>query len=992
MADYKINVKLDSSAAEANLKRTNEAIDKVGTTADRVSGMVAKAFAFAGLSVGIAGILDMADAYTTAQNKLKNVVDTTEQLSVVTQALFDISNQTRSSYESTVELYSRVGLAVKDLGRSQEEVLQFTKSLNQAVVLSGASANEASAGIIQLAQGMASGTLRGDELNSVLEQLPVVADVITQSMGITRGELRNMGAQGKITADIILDAFAKAQVQLEERFGKTIPTLSQAWTVFRNNLLQSIGELDQTTGATAALSSFILTLADNMGTITRVVEALAIVIAVGLVEKGIFYAIDAFKALNVVMMSNPWTALATVILTVVASLVAFSDKITLSSDGLVSLRDYAVAAFQLISEYVSPVIDLIENHLGKAISYVSGLFEGMGVDFSSVFTLIKTGINQWIALYAGFGAAAQVIFQKVREIILSALGSEVAQSVLRSFKSVFDFIIDGFRSLIGWAGTVLHVIGISFEQFSDKLSGKFDTVWDSLKPDQSIPDNMKSFGQSIRDAFLAGFGEDYVGKTISNINSSFNSLTGRAREASRQRIAEDNAKKARDAAAQKSLGVSGVSHISTVDQNFEEYLSNLVKEGEVLKQTDTERVIAQELLKAEKSLKRDLTSVEQGRLTTQLEANKASADRIIIDKSIDQLTREALLIGMTTSQRAIATEQLRLEDQLKRKLTGTEKEHLSTLMSHNQLLSDQAAVTSSLLAPVEEYLRLQEALNDMVGKGTISRAQYASILAKTDLSASLVNMRDQLSPNSDYDTELTSIQRSYQERMGLMTQFNQAKLLSEQESADMMFAINQNYNDRVRELESQRLSAQLQQSQQIFGSLATITAGFAGKQSGIYRAMFAMSKAFAIADATVKIAQGIAAAAANPWPANLAAMASVAAATASIVTSIQSVQMGGFQTGGSFRVGGSGGADSQIVAFRATPNEVVSVRTPSQQDSATGEFSGKGSGSRDPMENVRIVNVVDPGLVEDFLSSSAGERTIVNVLHKNRSQVRSLIS
>ena len=98
-----------------------------------------------------------------------------------------IANATRSDFEATSELYARLANSSKELGVGQEQLLKFTKILNQAIVLSGASAEEAAGGIRQLAQGMASGTLRGDELNSVMENFPKVADIIAQGLGVTRG-------------------------------------------------------------------------------------------------------------------------------------------------------------------------------------------------------------------------------------------------------------------------------------------------------------------------------------------------------------------------------------------------------------------------------------------------------------------------------------------------------------------------------------------------------------------------------------------------------------------------------------------------------------------------------------------------------------------------------------------------------------------------------------------------------------------------------------
>lgn len=219
--------------------------------------------------------ISMSDTFTNLQNRLRTVTDGEAQLSAVTKELLQVSRETRSSFESTAELYARVALSSRELGVSQQQVIQFTKSLNQAIILSGASAQEAQAGVIQLSQGLASGALRGDELRSVLEQLPKVADVIAKEMGVTRGELRELGAEGKITADIVLNAFKNAEAELDEGFAKTIPTVGQAMTILRNKTLELIGGFNQGTGTIQTISQSIITLADNLDNVMVVVDAVA---------------------------------------------------------------------------------------------------------------------------------------------------------------------------------------------------------------------------------------------------------------------------------------------------------------------------------------------------------------------------------------------------------------------------------------------------------------------------------------------------------------------------------------------------------------------------------------------------------------------------------------------------------------------------------------------------------------------------------------------
>ena len=190
-------------------------------------------------------VLDLSDSYQVLSNKIRVVTDDETAMARVRDQLFDIAERTRSSNEGVVTVYTRLAASAKELGRTDQQLLQFTESLSKAVKISGATSAEASAGLIQLSQGLASGALRGDELRSVLEQLPAVADVIAQGLGVTRGELRKMGEDGKITANAVIDAFEKASGSIDERFGKSVATTSDLMQVLHNEIERTVGSLTE---------------------------------------------------------------------------------------------------------------------------------------------------------------------------------------------------------------------------------------------------------------------------------------------------------------------------------------------------------------------------------------------------------------------------------------------------------------------------------------------------------------------------------------------------------------------------------------------------------------------------------------------------------------------------------------------------------------------------------------------------------------------------
>ena len=248
------------------------------TATDQVRQNIAGAVAQVRLLVGGLGLaavattlVRMADSATLLRGQLTLATKSQEEFNRAQAETFAIAQRTRQSLEGTVNLYARIARA----GRTtQSQTLALTESINQAVALSFTTAQAGEAALFQLGQGLASGTLRGEELNSVLEQTPRLAQAIAEGlveMGKidTTAQLRQRAADGKLTADLVTQAIATQQQALREEFAKLPPTVGQAFTVLRNAALQWIGDLDSAKGATRDLADAILFLADNLQTVAN---------------------------------------------------------------------------------------------------------------------------------------------------------------------------------------------------------------------------------------------------------------------------------------------------------------------------------------------------------------------------------------------------------------------------------------------------------------------------------------------------------------------------------------------------------------------------------------------------------------------------------------------------------------------------------------------------------------------------------------------------
>lgn len=262
MAQPKLNVQLTASdqtaAAFNSLQKRLEGIERTNRGLRDSIGGIGQAFVgvFAAIQVGqlVKATLGLSDAYKSVNARIKVVSDTTEQFVRAQSELFKISQDTRVSYVETAELYQRLARGTKDFGVSQEVMLRVTEGVNKALIVSGASGQAANAALIQLSQGLGAGALRGQEFTSVQEQAVRILQAVSDGLGVTQAELRKLAMDGKLTTDVFIEGFLKGMPKIQKEFEQMPVTISQAGTLMRNSLTQTIGKLDEMLGFSKSLA------------------------------------------------------------------------------------------------------------------------------------------------------------------------------------------------------------------------------------------------------------------------------------------------------------------------------------------------------------------------------------------------------------------------------------------------------------------------------------------------------------------------------------------------------------------------------------------------------------------------------------------------------------------------------------------------------------------------------------------------------------------
>ncbi|MDO7216538.1 tape measure protein [Acinetobacter nosocomialis] len=273
--ESRLVIVIDAKNAERNARNLSNELDSIERKGDfATKSMDALSVATRQLAGYMAGLVTVSaaiskmDTYTGLQNRLKLVTNNQVELNKATEDTFRIAQKTYSAWDSVLQVYQRFSDNAKTLNLTMDETARLTETVSKAVAISGASASAADAALVQFGQALASGTLRGEELNSVMEQTPALAKAIAQGMGITVGELRTVAAEGKITSQEIVKALKNVQDDVDALFAKTDITIGQSLTLLNNEITKFVGESGKGSGAAEVLSGSIKTLAGNLDVLT----------------------------------------------------------------------------------------------------------------------------------------------------------------------------------------------------------------------------------------------------------------------------------------------------------------------------------------------------------------------------------------------------------------------------------------------------------------------------------------------------------------------------------------------------------------------------------------------------------------------------------------------------------------------------------------------------------------------------------------------------
>ena len=486
------------SDGKEKVSELNAELAKTGDKAEEAAGGLGKIgtvlAGFATLSFA-KSLLDTADAMQSINSQVRQVTSSETEYLAVQRQLLDVANSTRASLESTSSLYVSTSRALKDYGYTQQEILQFTEATNNAMTIGGVQAEQQAAALLQLSQALGSGVLQGDEFKSIAEAAPILLDTIAEYMGKSRAEIKKLGSEGELTADVLFKAISGASEKFGEQAAKMPMTMGQALTVFSNNWQSMISRLLNDSGAMSGIASIIKMIADNLNLVVPIMAGFAVAVTAATAQ---------VIGLNVAMLANPFGLIAVAIGAVIGLIAQFGDQIDIFGGGWSNLLDVIQAVWQAITETIGAAIEEIKAWFGGVTDWLNENVGGWSALFSRVMSAIATVVGAYVNAYINTFATGWMLIKEAANNMpqfFANLGKAIGNVFISAIEWMVNRAVGMINSMIDYANKAASMVGVSgIDKLNNVQIGRMDDgglggrISDSMSKDRvgSAVDNIKA--------------------------------------------------------------------------------------------------------------------------------------------------------------------------------------------------------------------------------------------------------------------------------------------------------------------------------------------------------------------------------------------------------------------------------------------------------------------------------------------------------------------
>lgn len=425
-------------AARDELAKMGAAIDDIeekteraGNTADKTASKFRKIMAAVGGVAAVKKAVELSDNLTQAQGRMKMLTGSDAAASQMNDAIYSLANRSRASYLDTAkfvtDMGTNAGVGAKGAFANTDELLRFSESVNKLFVIGNANSEAQKAATLQLTQAMASGVLRGEELNSIFEQSTPLIQTVADYLDVPLGKIRDMAADGQITAEIVKNAMIASADEIDKRFSKMPYTWSQIWTVVSNVIMRVLTPVFK---LISAIAQFV---ANNWSIIAPIVLGIAAAFGVWLlVTKGAYIWFSAFyvitkavtvaqAALNAVLALNPLALIIMAIIVIISLIAAIINKERQAAGETTSIVGaicgvFAVAGayiFNVITGTINAVIQLVYSAVAPILSIIEWFLNVAKGGFDSFGDAVGNLIGNIISWFLNLGQIVTKIIDAI---------------------------------------------------------------------------------------------------------------------------------------------------------------------------------------------------------------------------------------------------------------------------------------------------------------------------------------------------------------------------------------------------------------------------------------------------------------------------------------------------------------------------------------------------------------------------------------------------
>lgn len=464
-ADVKAGFEAVGNQVQQASEKARAEVGKIGSSLSGLTKLLA-GFATADFAKSV---LDTADAMQSINSQVRMVTSSETEYLAVQRQLLDVANNTRTSLESTGRLYVSTSRALKDYGYTQQEILKFTEATNNAMTIGGVGAQQRSAALLQLSQALGSGVLQGDEFKSISEAAPILLDTIAEYMGKSRTEIKKLGSEGQLTADVIFKAISGASEKFGEQAAKMPMTMGQALTVFSNNWQSMVSKLLNDSGAMSGIAAIIKLIADNLNLVVPIVAGFAVAVAAATAQ---------VIGLNVAMLANPFGIIAVAIGTVIGLIARFGNEIDVFGGGWSNLSDVIRAVWQIIMETIGEAVGTVKSWFDGLTGWLNENVGGWSSLFERVMSVISSAIGAYVNIYINTFATGWMLIKEAANNMpqfFANLGKTIGNVFISAIEWMLNKAVNMINGMIDFANKAASMVGISgIEKLNKVQMGRMD--------------------------------------------------------------------------------------------------------------------------------------------------------------------------------------------------------------------------------------------------------------------------------------------------------------------------------------------------------------------------------------------------------------------------------------------------------------------------------------------------------------------------------------